>query len=257
MDLELANKRVLITAGANGIGRAVAESFASEGANVLVCDIDAEAVESVESGTAFHAVIADVSSSEAVAKLFSEVENHLGGLDILVNSAGVSGPAKPVQDLTDQEWRNTFAVNLDSSFYCARQAIPLLRKAGGGSVVNFSSICGVLPYLYRSPYCSAKYGVIGLTEVLAKELGPDNINVNAICPGSVDSPRLERVILMTSKATGVPVEELRQAELTKTSLRRLVGMKEIASMILYLCSPHGRIVSGQSIVIDGQTNATD
>ncbi|MER8671583.1 SDR family oxidoreductase [Mesorhizobium sp. M1156] len=257
MDLELANKRVLITAGASGIGRAVAESFASEGANVLVCDIDAEAVQSVQSGTAFRAVIADVSSSEAVAKLFSEVEDHLGGLDILINNAGVSGPAKPVQELTDQEWRNTFAANLDSSFFCARQAIPLLKKAGGGSVVNVSSICGVLPYLYRSPYCSAKYGVIGLTEVLAKELGPDNINVNAICPGSVDSPRLERVTLMTSKATGVPVEKLRQAALNQTSMRRLVSMKEIASMILYLCSPHARIISGQSIVIDGQTNSTD
>lgn len=257
MDLELTNKRVLITAGASGIGRTVAERFASEGANVVVCDIDAQAVERVKSNTDFHALIADVSNPEAVSELFAEVERHLGGLDVLINNAGVSGPAKPVEDLTDQEWRNTLSVNLDSSFFCARNAIPLLKKAGGGSVVNFSSICGVLPYLFRSPYCVAKYGVIGFSEVLARELGPYNINVNAICPGSVDSPRLERVFAMTAEATGVPVEQQREAALNQTSMRRLVSMQEIASMILYMCSPHGRIISGQSIVIDGQTNATD
>lgn len=256
MDLGLAKKRVLVTAGASGIGRTVAERFATEGANVLVCDIDVDAVESVKSGT-IHAVVADVSTPESVSKLFAEVENKLGGLDILVNNAGVSGPAKPVKDLTDQEWRNTLAVNLDSSFFCARAAISLLIEAGGGSVINISSICGVLPYLYRSPYCAAKYGVIGFTEVLAKELGPENINVNAICPGSVDSPRLKRVALMTAEATGVPVEKIHQAALKQTSMQRLVNMQEIASMILYLSSPHGRIISGQSIVIDGQTNATD
>ncbi|UVK49009.1 SDR family oxidoreductase (plasmid) [Mesorhizobium sp. AR07] len=257
MDLELANKRVLITAGASGIGRIVAESFASNGANVLVCDIDDKAVQRVQSEAALNAVTADVSNSAAVAKLFSQVEIFLGGLDILVNNAGVSGPAKPVQELTDVEWRDTFAVNLDSSFFCAREAIPLLKKDGGGSIINISSICGLLPYRLRSPYCAAKHGVIGFTRVLAQELGPDNVNVNAICPGSVQSPRLDRVASMTALAMGVSVEEIHQAALNQTSMRRLVTMQEISSIVLYLCSPLGRIITGQSIAVDGQTNSTE
>ncbi|MES0213327.1 SDR family oxidoreductase [Mesorhizobium sp. M0028] len=257
MDLELSNKRVVITAGAGGIGRAVAERFAAEGAKVLVCDVDTDAIKNVQASTGIHALNADVSSSEAVAKLFDEVKRLLGGLDILINNAGISGPAKPVEAMRDEEWRSTLAVNLDGSFYCARTAIPLIRQAGGGSIISMSSIAGILPFPLRSPYCTAKYGVIGLTEVLARELGPDNINVNAICPGNVDSPRAERVNLMAAQARGVPVEEIRQAALSQTSMRKLVSVQEIASMILYLCSPHGRIISGQSVVIDGQTNATE
>ncbi|MEI9414435.1 SDR family oxidoreductase [Mesorhizobium sp. Cs1321R2N1] len=257
MDLELENKRVLVTAGASGIGRAVAERFAAEGAKVLVCDVDPDAIERVQAEAGLQAVAADVSSSQAVVQLFEEVQRHLDGLDVLVNNAGVSGPAKPVESLRDDEWRSTLAVNLDGSFYCARSAIPLIKGAGGGSIINMSSVAGLFPFPLRSPYCAAKNGVIGLTEVLARELGPVNINVNAICPGNVDSPRAERVNVMAAQSRGVPVEEIRQAVLNQTSMRRLVSVQEIASMILFLCSPHGRIISGQSVAIDGQTNATE
>ncbi|MER8438826.1 SDR family oxidoreductase [Mesorhizobium sp. M1312] len=257
MNLELENKRVLITAGASGIGRAVAERFVAEGAQVLVCDVDLDAIERAQAEAGLQALAADVSISHAVVQLFEEVHRHMGGLDILVNNAGVSGPAKPVESMGDDEWKSTLAVNLDGSFYCARSAIPLIKKAGGGSIINMSSVAGIFPFPLRSPYCTAKYGVIGLTEVLARELGPENINVNAICPGNVDSPRAERVNLMAAQSRGVPVEEIRQAALNQTSMRRLVSVQEIASMVLYLCSPHGRIISGQSLVIDGQTNATE
>lgn len=257
MDLGLENKRVLITAGAAGIGRAVAERFAAEGAKVLVCDVDPAAIESVQLDTGIVAVAADVSKSESVARLFEEVDRRLGGLDILVNNAGTSGPAKPVEAVTDDEWRSTIGVNLDGAFYCSRSAVPLLKAAGGGSVVNMSSTAGFLPFSLRSPYCTAKYGVIGLTDVLAMELGQHNINVNAICPGAVDTPRLERVQQMASKSRGVPIEQIKQAELKMYSMRRLVSVQEIAGMILYLCSPHGRIISGQSIAIDGQTISSE
>ncbi|MER8728195.1 SDR family oxidoreductase [Mesorhizobium sp. M1027] len=257
MDLGLENKRVLITAGAAGIGRAVAERFAAEGAKVLVCDVDPAAIESVQPDTCIVAVAADVSKSESVARLFEEVDRRLGGLDILVNNAGTSGPAKPVEAVTDDEWRSTIGVNLDGAFYCSRSAVPLIKAAGGGSVVNMSSTAGFLPFSLRSPYCTAKYGVIGLTDVLAMELGQHNINVNAICPGAVDTPRLERVQQMASKSRGVPIEQIKQAELKMYSMRRLVSVQEIAGMILYLCSPPGRIISGQSIAIDGQTISSE
>ncbi|CAH2406798.1 Dehydrogenases with different specificities (Related to short-chain alcohol dehydrogenases) [Mesorhizobium ventifaucium] len=224
---------------------------------MLVCDVDPEAIQSVQPSTGMFAVAADVSKSEAVAKLFEEVGSRLGGLDILVNNAGTSGPSKPVEAVSDDEWRATLAVNLDGAFYCARSAVPLIKAAGGGSVVNMSSTAGFLPFSLRSPYCTAKYGVIGLTDVMAMELGQHNINVNAICPGAVDTPRLERVQQMASRSRGVPIEQIRQAELKMYSMRRLVSVQEIASMILYLCSPHGRIISGQSIAIDGQTISTE
>ncbi|RNJ42778.1 hypothetical protein B5V01_22520 [Mesorhizobium erdmanii] len=257
MDLQLENKRVLITAGAAGIGKAVAERFASEGAKVLVCDVDSHAIENIQAETGILAIAADVSNSEAVATLFEQVAIHLGGLDILINNAGVSGPSKSLAALSDDEWKTTLAVNLDGSFYCARSAIPFIKQSGGGSIVNMSSVAGILPFPLRAPYCTSKYGVIGLTEVLARELGSDNINVNAICPGNVDSPRAERVNLMAAQSRGVPVEQIREAALKQTSIRKLVSVQEVASMILYLCSPHGRIISGQSVVIDGQTNAAE
>ncbi|MER9777097.1 SDR family oxidoreductase [Mesorhizobium sp. M0220] len=257
MDLRLENKRVLITAGAAGIGRTVAEHFAAEGAKVLVCDVDPEAIQSVQPSTGIVAVAADVSNSEAVAKLFEEVDRRLGGLDILINNAGTSGPSKPVEAVTDEEWRATLAVNVDGAFYCARAAVPRIKQAGGGSVVNMSSTAGFLPYSLRTPYCTAKYGVIGLTEVMAMELGPHNINVNAICPGNVDSPRLERVNQMASQSRGIPIEQIRQTILNQQSMRRLVSTHDIAGMIVYLCSPRGRIISGQSLAIDGQTTATE
>ncbi|MEI8703001.1 SDR family oxidoreductase [Mesorhizobium sp. ISC15] len=257
MDLGLDNKRVLITAGAAGIGRAVAERFAAEGAKVLVCDVDPKAIQSVQPSAGMVAVAADVSKSDAVAKLFEGVDRLLGGLDILINNAGISGPSKPVEAVSDDEWRATLAVNLDGAFHCARSAVPLIKAAGGGSVVNMSSTAGFLPYSLRSPYCTAKYGVIGLTDVMAMELGQHNINVNAICPGAVDTPRLERVQQMAAQSRGVPIEQIRQAELKSFSMRRLVSVQEIASMILYLCSPHGRIISGQSIAIDGQTISSE
>ncbi|MES0174019.1 SDR family oxidoreductase [Mesorhizobium sp. M0006] len=257
MDLALKGKRVLITAGANGIGKVVAEHFVAEGAKVLVCDVDDEAIRIAEEKANVIAIKADVSDSKAVAKLFEEIDRRLGGLDVLINNAGTSGPSKPVEDVTDEEWRATLAVNVDGAFYCARAAVPRLKQAGGGTVVNMSSTAGFRPYSLRTPYCTAKYGIIGLTEVMAMELGPNNINVNAICPGNVDSPRLERVNQMASASRGISMEQINKTMLEQQSMRRLVSMHDIADMMVYLCSPQGRIISGQSLAIDGQTIATE
>lgn len=257
MDLGLANKRVLVTAGAAGIGRAIASQFVVEGARVVVCDIDPNALQEARDTLGVSAVEADVTSSAAVAKLFEEVDRLLGGLDVLVNNAGISGPSKLVENLQDDEWASTLSVNLNGSFYCARSAIPRLKSAGGGSIINISSMAGLYPFAMRAAYCSAKYGVIGLSDVLAKELGEFNINVNAICPGNVDTPRLERVSVMLAEAKGLPVEEIRRTVRNGASMKRLVDTKEIAGMIAYLCSPIGRIVSGQTIAVDGQTVSTE
>ncbi|TWH01750.1 NAD(P)-dependent dehydrogenase (short-subunit alcohol dehydrogenase family) [Nocardioides sp. J9] len=257
MDLGLSEKRVLITAGASGIGWAIARQFVAEGAQVLVCDIDAEAIARIDPGTGVMAIRADVSNSESVDYMFQEVQRRLGGLDVLVNNAGTSGPARPVESVSDDEWRATIGVNLDGAFYCARSAVPLLKEAGGGTVINLSSVAGLFPFAWRSPYSTAKYGVIGLTEVLARELGKHNINVNAICPGNVDSPRMERVFAMNAQSRGISVEEISAAVRNQNSMQRWVSVDEVASVIAYLCSPQARIISGQSIAVDGHTIATE
>ena len=189
-------RRVIVTGGGAGIGRAIARAFLEEGARVHACDRDPTALEHLPGSTEddLDGTVADVSSEADVVRLFEEAMDRLGGLDVLVNNAGTAGPTGPVETLDLDGWRRTLAVNLDGLFLCARAAVPALRRAGGGSIVNLSSTAGLHGYPLRSPYATAKWGVIGFTRTLAMELGPAGIRVNAICPGSVRGDRIDRVI---------------------------------------------------------------
>ena len=244
--------RVLVTAGADGIGAAIAERFLEHGAKVYVCDI---AAASLERFLAAHpgafGSLADVADEGAVDRLFADVAKRLGGLDVLVNNAGIAGPTAAVEAMDPAEWRRTIDVNVTGHFYCTRRAVPLLKVGGDGAIINLSSVAGRLGFAYRLPYAASKWAVVGMTASLAKELGPDGIRVNAILPGEVEGPRIERVIAVRAEALGKSRAEVRQASLDRVSLRRMVSPYDVANMALFLCSPAGRNISGQPLSVCG------
>jgi NAD(P)-dependent dehydrogenase (short-subunit alcohol dehydrogenase family) len=250
----LKGKRVLVTAGAGGIGLVTARSFAAAGARVFICDVDdgalaAFAKERPDAGT----MLADVGDEKTVDRLFDAAEKSLGGLDILVNNAGIAGPTGPVETLSLVDWERTLAINITGQFLCARRAVPLIRKAGGGSIVNLSSAAGRFGFPRRTPYAASKWAVVGFTKSLAIELGPDKIRVNCIQPGAVDGPRIRRVIAAKADSVGVPYAEMEKKYVTQASLGRMVTEQDIANMILFVCSDAGQNVSGQALAVDADT----
>ena len=252
MDASARGLRVLVTAGAAGIGEAFAKVFADAGARIFICDVDAAALEAFRARRpAIGATVTDVSDPRQVDRLFAEAEAFLGGLDVLINNAGIAGPTAPVEDIAIADWDRTIAVDLNGMFYCTRRAVPLLKAAGGGSIINLSSVAGRLGFPLRTPYSAAKWAVVGFTKSLAIELGPSNIRVNAIQPGVVEGERIERVIAAKAKALGLGHEEYRRQILSKVSLRRSVSPVDIANMALFLATDAGRNVSGQALSVCG------
>ena len=250
----LNGKRALVTAGADGIGRRIVESFVAAGAGLHICDVDeSKLAAATDSLPGLGATLADVADPDAVDRLFDEALDSLGGLDILVNNAGIAGPTAPAEEITPEDWRRTIAVDLDGAFHCARLAIPLLKQAGGGSMVNIASTAGLFGFANRSPYAAAKWGVIGLTKTLAMELGPYGIRVNAICPGSVSGPRMDQVIAADAAARGRDPADIREAYAAQNSMHTYVDGQDIANMALFVCSDAGVKISGQALCVDGHT----
>ncbi|HWA41936.1 MAG TPA: SDR family oxidoreductase [Hypericibacter adhaerens] len=248
--------RVVITAGASGIGRVVAETLRAHGAKVHVCDVSQEALDACRKAlpdVGTH--LADVADVKQVDKFFDAALGAMGGLDVLVNNAGIAGPTAGVEDIDPAEWDRTIAINLNGQFYSARRAVPALRKTQDGAIINMSSVAGRFGYAYRTPYAATKWAIVGFTESLAKELGPVGIRVNAILPGIVEGPRIERVISARAQATGVSYEAMKNEYLGKVSLRRMVSPQDVANMVLFLCSPAGRNISGQSLSVCGNVEA--
>ncbi len=244
----------MITAAASGIGRTVAKSFLENDAQVFICDISKERLEQCQAQfPGIEGTLADVSDPDQVDRFFEKGVSFLGGLDVLVNNAGIGGPSGPVEDMSPKEWDRTIAVNLNGQFYCVRRAVPLLRKSGGGSIINISSHAGLYGYPYRTPYAASKWAIIGFTKTLAMELGEYSIRVNAICPGSVEGPRMDAIIEHDARVAGVATEVVRDKYLQQTSLRTFIDSQEVADLILYLCSHSGRSISGQALAVDGHT----
>jgi NAD(P)-dependent dehydrogenase (short-subunit alcohol dehydrogenase family) len=244
--------RVLVTAAAAGIGREIAERLATAGARVHICDIDASALEACQKAHPDWGISrCDVAEEAEVDRLFDEVRAHLGGLDALVNNAGIAGPTAEIGDIAPADWRRTIDINLNSHFYCTRLALPMLKQAGDGIVVNISSVAGRLGYAYRTPYAATKWAIVGMTQSLAKEQGPAGIRVNAILPGVTEGPRIEKVIAARAETVGVSYEEMEKYYVDKVSLRRMVTAGDIANMALFLCSAEGRNISGQALSVCG------
>ncbi|MFY0478067.1 SDR family oxidoreductase [Achromobacter marplatensis] len=248
----LKGKRVLITAGAHGIGLAIARKLLQAGADVHICDVDADACRAArDAHPALSASVTDVSDEAQVLAMFEDVAGRWGKLDALINNAGVSGPTSRLEDTALEAWRTTLEVNLTGTFLCARSAVPLLRAAGGGSIVNISSVAGRLGFSLRTPYSASKFGLAGLTQTWAMELGPDGIRVNSVLPGVVAGDRVERVIAARAAAGGVSNDEMRMQLVEKVSLRRMTQPEDVANQVAFLCSDDGAMISGQSISVCG------
>ena len=248
-----AGLRVLITGGASGIGLAIAKAFVSTGARVHVCDVDPKAIDAVSSiSPSITGTRADVANQDDVKRVFEDVRRNLGGLDVLINNAGIAGPTGGIDAIESGDWEKTIDVNLNSQYTFSREAVPMLREAQDGGVIVFmSSVAGRLGYGFRTPYAATKWAVVGLAKSLAIELGPDNIRVNAVQPGIVKGPRMEGVIAARAKQLGIGYEEMEQQYLAKISLRRMVTQEEIAASVLYLSSPAGSAISGQALSVCG------
>lgn len=256
MDLGIQGLRVLVTAGAGGIGLEIARSFVREGAKVHVCDVDDAALASMAtSDPDVTRSRADVARRADVTRLFEETLDVLGGLDVLVNNAGIAGPTGRVDEISPEDWDRTLEVNITGHFNCVRLAVRHLRESGNASIINLSSAAGRFGFPLRSPYSASKWAVVGFTRTLAMELGPLGIRVNAILPGVVEGDRIRRVIESKAQARGISYEEMQDEFLRNVSLRTAVTPQQIADQIVFLCSPRGRTISGQAISIDGDTQS--
>ena len=255
-DVSMKGKRVLITAGASGLGLEMAKVFAAAGARVCICDIAADLLAAARvKHPQVETMVADVSQEGDVAALFKAVEAALGGLDVLVNNAGIAGPTGYVETLEKADWDKTLAVNITGQFLCARQAVPLLKESGSGVMINMSSAAGHLGFAGRSAYAASKWAVVGFTKSLAIELGRFGVRVNAILPGAVEGPRIRAVIAAKARTLGQPIEDVAQAYEQQASLGRMVSARDIANMALFAASSAAGSVTGQALVVDGHTQA--
>jgi NAD(P)-dependent dehydrogenase (short-subunit alcohol dehydrogenase family) len=245
--------RVLITGAASGIGAAMARAFVEVDAKVVICDVDAAAVDRFTStSTSLYGCVADVSDTAQVDQVVALAERALGGLDLLINNAGIAGPTGPVEDIDAQQWEQTVTTNLNGQFNFLRRAVPLMKATSQrAGIITMSSVAGRLGYAFRTPYAATKWALVGLTRSLAVELGPSDIRVNAILPGVVEGERMDRVIAARAGSLGMSVEAMRDEYLKKISLRRMVTVDDISAMALFLASPAALNITGQAISVDG------
>ena len=254
MEITCHGMRVVVTAAASGIGRVIAETLVAAGAQVHLCDINQDTLQELKRHQpAITTTVADVADPTKVDQLFAEAEQTMGGLDILVNNAGIAGPTGPVETLSLAAWEQTMAINITGQFLCTRRAVPLLKRVGGGLIVNLSSAAGLFGFPNRTPYAASKWAVVGFTKSLAMELGPHNIRVNAICPGLVEGGRIDRVIAAKAEAEQRTLAETREQITRQNSMQTFVTAQDVANMILFLASPAGSKISGQALSIDGHT----
>ena len=252
MDVDLTGLRVVVTAGAAGIGLATARRFATHGARVWICDVDRDALDRL-GGSGIETRFADVGDTASVDAFMTAGIDSLGGLDVLVNNAGIAGPAGPTESLDPEAVTGSMDVNVTSMFRTVRHAIPAMKRQGGGAIVNVASTAGQLGFPNRSPYAAAKWAVIGLTKTLAMELGPFGIRCNAVAPGSIDGPRMDHVVALEAAASGRPPDEIRRGFERQVSMGTFIQADEIAQTVCFLASPMAAKISGQVIAVDGNT----
>jgi NAD(P)-dependent dehydrogenase (short-subunit alcohol dehydrogenase family) len=249
-------QRVLVTAGAAGIGRAIVQAFAAAGAKVHVCDLDAAALTALRAQLpGVSTSVCDIGKRGAVESMVADAAAALGGIDVLVNNAGISGPTASVEQMDPDAWESVLHVNLTGTFNVTRHSIPHLKRSPAGVILVMSSLAGRFGYPNRSPYATTKWGLIGFTKTLSRELGPFGIRVNAILPGAVEGPRIEQVLEGRAAASGRSVAEERSAALANQSLKHMVAPQDIAALAVFLASDAGRSISGQILPIDGDSQS--
>jgi NAD(P)-dependent dehydrogenase (short-subunit alcohol dehydrogenase family) len=246
-----------VTGASQGIGRVIATELAAEGANVALAarsDGIYETAELIDDEGRALAVEVDVTDESSVEAAVGATVERFGGLDCLVNNAGIAGPTKPVEEVTVEEWQRTMDVNVLGPFLCSKHAAPYLRASERGSVVNIGSISGKRPLTDRTPYTASKMGLVGLSRTLAFEFGEDDVTVNTVCPGATHGDRIDRVIQGQADAQGISFEEAKRRVFSgDAALGRLVEPEDVAGMVVYLASERGRHVSAQDLNVDAGT----
>ncbi len=246
--------RVVITAGASGIGRTLAEAFHAVGARVAICDRDGDAVERTAADLpGVVARVADVTDAAEMDGFFEAVTAAFGGADVVCANAGTGGPAGAIENLDLDGWRACLSVNLDGAFLTCRWAVRVMKAQGFGLILLTASTAGQFGYPFRSPYATAKWGVVGLMKTLAMELGPHGVRVNAICPGAVEGDRMDRVVANEAAARGVDEQTIRESYVQGVSMRSWVTAQDVADTALFLASPAASRISGQALAVDGHT----
>ena len=248
-------QRVLITAGASGIGRAMGEAFAAVGAQVWVTDIDATALANLPKDWRSSKV--NVADDAQMSALFNEVSQEWGRVDVLCANAGVAGPTAAIEDIAIEDWKSCVSVNLEGAFLAAKYVAPIMKAQKSGSVIFTSSTAGIYGYPNRAPYSAAKWAVIGLMKTLAMELGPYGIRANVICPGSVEGPRMEGVLEREAAVKGMTRDQVFEGYAQGTSMKSFVTAEDVANLSVFLGGDMARLVSGQVIAVDGHTENPD
>ncbi len=255
--MDLTGQIALITGAGSGIGLATAKTLVNAGATVWVCDCDDKLIDDLRiTAPQINGITADVGNEADVDYLFDAVLARSGGrLNILVNNAGIAGPNGPLETLQLSDWEATLRINVLSTFLCARRALTVMKEQRTGSIVNLSSTAGTHGFPLRTPYAAAKWAIIGLTKSLAMEVGNYGIRVNAICPGSVTGPRMDRVIAAESRTRQVSEAQVRAQFVQQTSLKSFIDVEDVAQLILFICSDSGAKISGQALAVDGNTES--
>ncbi|WP_246714948.1 SDR family oxidoreductase [Aestuariivirga litoralis] len=249
-------QRVMITAAASGIGRAMAKAFHDTGAKVHICDVNDEALQIFRKDFPdIAATKVNVRSESEIDAWFDDALEDLGGLDVMINNAGIKGPTAPVDDIDLAEWKECIEICLDAQFLCARRAAPVMKAQKSGLILNMSSNAGQYGFGNRTPYAAAKWAVIGLTKSLAIELGPYNVRCNAICPGGVAGDRINRVIQGEASLRNMPFDRVARELVAGQSLERFVEAHEIAALAVFLASPAAFMINGQDVAMDGHIEA--
>ena len=257
----LKNKKIIISAGASGIGWAITKVCVAKGASVYLCDIDPKAINKVKKHPLYNKRIfvseTDASDEMEVVDFFHKIKKKFRNLDALINNVGVAGPTGIIEKLDSNEWENTLHVNVNSHFYFNKQAIPLLKKSKTSSIINISSGAGIMGFPLRSPYAASKWAVIGMTKTLAMELGKYKIRVNAICPGTVKGDRMKKVIRDKAKFTKISAKKIESDFVSMASMKSWINEEDIGKMCAHLISDEANKISGQIIAVDGNAERMD
>ena len=257
----LHNKKIIISAGASGIGLATAKVCLSRGANVYLCDINDKSLKKLNKHPLKNKRLfiyqCDASNEEQVSLFFNKVKKKTNNIDALINNVGIAGPTGSLEKLKSKDWEKTLHVDVNSHFYFTKKAIPLIKKSKNGSIINISSTAGILGFPLRSPYAASKWAIIGITKTLAMELGKYNIRVNAVCPGSIKGERMKRVIRDKAKFTKVSLKKIEKDFISMSSMKKWILEEDIGKMCAFLISNDSSKVSGQVISVDGHTERND
>jgi len=257
----LKNKKIIISAGASGIGWAITKVCVAKGASVYLCDIDPKAINKVKKHPLYNKRIfaseTDASDEAEVIDFFHKIKKKFRNLDALINNVGIAGPTGTIEKLDSSKWENTLHVNVNSHFYFTKQVIPILRKSKSSSIINISSGAGIMGFPLRSPYAASKWAIVGMTKTLAMELGKYKIRVNAICPGTIKGDRMKRVIRDKAKFTKASAKKIESDFVSMASMNSWIYEDDIGKMCAFLISNEAERISGQIIGVDGNALRLD